>query len=231
MDLERLLSDPPTLHLTAEGLPVPYESSEEILRLIDREVGPGARTLETGAGISTVLFALKGARHVCVVPGAEEVERIRRWCDGAGVSTADVTFVVQRSEEALPRLELDSLDFVLIDGGHAFPTPFIDWYYAGRRLIPGGVLAIDDIQLWTGRVLDRFLHEEPGWEREEVLPMRASVFRCTAEQGDLGEWVHQPYVVRRSWSFGGRGLVRKVVKGVHAVRRGDVGRLRSARRR
>ena len=35
-------------------------------------VSPGLRTLETGAGISTLIFALGGAYHVAVAPWQEE---------------------------------------------------------------------------------------------------------------------------------------------------------------
>jgi methyltransferase family protein len=229
VDLNQLLAEPPVLHVAADGTPAPFESSEEILRTIDEHVGDGSHTLETGAGLSTVLFALKGSNHTCVVPFAEEVDRIKKWCAGEGVSTERVRFVTERSEDALPAMDGEPLDLVLIDGGHAFPSPFIDWYYAARRLRPGGILIVDDTQLWTGRVLDRFLREEPGWERIRNVPMRASVFRCTAEPGDLKEWVHQPYVVKRSYSFGARGLVRQAVKAADAVRRGDFARLTNRR--
>ncbi len=223
------MADPPITHVGADGTPQPFESSREILEVIDGEVSPGAHTLETGAGVSTALFAARGAVHTCVVPFDDEVARIRQWCDSHHVPTDSLSFHAARSEQVLPTLEPTPLDVVLIDGGHAFPSPFIDWYYAGRRLRVGGLLIIDDTQLWTGRVLAGFLREEPGWERVRNVPMRASAFRCTAELADLKEWVHQPYVVKRSFSFGAKGAIRKAVKGADAIRRGDVARLRGRR--
>lgn len=115
---------------------------------------------------------------------------------------------------------------VLHVGADGIPVPYeSSESFSGHRCRREVRLVIDDTQLWTGRMLDRFLRDEPGWERVQNVPMRASVFRCTAEPGDLKEWVHQPYVVRRSWSFGARGVVRKTVKAADALRRRDLERL------
>jgi predicted O-methyltransferase YrrM len=231
MDLDTLLASPPRLHLLADGTPVPLEVSEEVLRTIDRIAGPDTRSLETGAGLSTVMFALKGGQHTTVVPWATEIERIKGWCAENEISTDRITFHQSPSEDILPSLEPEPLDLVLIDGAHGFPSPFIDWYYAGRRLRRGGTLIVDDTNIWTGRVLHQFLAAEPGWEVERTFPMRAAVLKRTAEPGPLPDWVHQPYVTRRSWNGGLRGATRKAVKGAEMVRRGELGRLaRRARR-
>jgi predicted O-methyltransferase YrrM len=233
VDIEALLAAPPALHVDSAGNPVPFESDLRILRLIARSVGEGSRTLETGGGLSTLVFTVRGCEHTCVVPWTEEVDRIRRWCADNGVPDETLAFATARSEEALPALGDDApLDLVLIDGGHGFPTPFIDWWYAGRRLRPGGLLIIDDTHLWTGAVLRDFLDEQPGWTLVERLPMRAAVFR-REDGGDaeFDEWVHQPYVVRRSYERGARNAVRKAVKAADLVRREGLSGLRAARRR
>ena len=77
MTLDELLAKAPAMHPDAAGRPVAMEASVEVLRTIDREVGEGSRTLETGGGLSTLVFAMKGAVHDCVVPFADEVEYIR----------------------------------------------------------------------------------------------------------------------------------------------------------
>jgi hypothetical protein len=198
VELSALLRDAPAFHVD-EGLrPVSLQASRDVLEAIDTAVRPGWHTLETGAGVSTVLFALRGAEHVCVTPAAAEVERIRAWCAARGIDLARVRFEVARSELVLPRLELPALDLVLIDGGHGFPTPFVDWQYTAPRLRVGGLLIVDDIQLWTGAVLRDFLAEEPGWRIRDEFPMRAVVFQKTADTPELPEWFAQPYVARRS---------------------------------
>jgi hypothetical protein len=221
VDLDALLAAQPALHLDADGRPVRLEVSPVLLRRIDDAIRPGARTLETGLGLSTVLFALKGTQHTCVAPWGTDINRLRDWCAEAGIDTGSITFCQGRSEDVLPGLERTPLDAVLIDGGHGFPAPFIDWWYAGRRLVPGGTLFVDDTQLWTGAVLRDFLDEQPEWEMVERLPMRAAILRRVAAEdpAKFDEWVHQPYVVRRSWTHGWRGVARRAVRGADLVRR------------
>jgi predicted O-methyltransferase YrrM len=225
VDLETLLASPPSLHLDPEGRPVPFEADPRMLRLIAASVHDGARTLETGAGLSTLVFAVAGCEHTCVVPFVEEVERIRGWCEASGVPAGRLRFETARSEAVLPSLGDGPLDLVLIDGGHGFPTPFVDWWYAGRRLRVGGTLIVDDTHLWTGAVLRDFLAEQPAWEMVEKLPMRAAVFRRAAEDPAHEEWVDQPYVVKRSFAFGARGRVRQAVRAADVVRREGLGAL------
>jgi predicted O-methyltransferase YrrM len=198
MDLRVLLRDAPVFHVD-EGLrPVSLQVSADVLETIDAAVRPGQRTVETGAGLSTVVFALRGSEHVCVTPAAGEVEKIRAYCASRDIDLGGVQFAVGRSENILPTLSLGDLDLVLIDGGHGFPTPFVDWCYTAERLRVGGLLVIDDIHLWTGRVLRDFLAEEPGWSLRAEFPLRAVVFEKTAPMPALPEWFAQPFVWRRS---------------------------------
>ena len=222
IELEELLSSPPTLHVAPNGRPSSLAIGEQVLRVIDANIGPESRTLETGAGLSTLLFALKGSDHTCVVPSGGEIERIKAWCRENGISTERVTFHEERSEEVLPRLPCDPLDLVLIDGGHGFPSPFIDWYYAGRRLCGGGILIVDDTQLWTGRVLKGFLESEPEWQLVENFALRSAVFRRESVGGPLADWGHQPYVARRSFNSRSGRAVRRGVRAFDLLRRGDL---------
>jgi predicted O-methyltransferase YrrM len=219
MDVEQLLASAPPMHPDESGIPVAMEAPAEVLRLIDRTVGEGSRTLETGGGLSTLLFAMKGARHDCVVPFAAEIARIRSRCEQLGISHERVTFHQSPSEKLLPGLDPEPLDLVLIDGGHGFPSPFIDWYYAGRRLRLGGTLIVDDTQLWTGRVLKEYLEEQPGWELVENLPLRSAAFRRTGDEQELQDWIHQPYVARRSGTSTLSRFARRSAKAVDLARR------------
>lgn len=198
MDLERFLRDAPPFHVDPDGRPVLWGAGDALLAFLQSSVQPGHRTLETGAGLSTLVFAARGARHTCVTPGVHETEQIRAYCAASGVSTAAVEFRLQASELVLPTLEATPLDLVLVDGSHSFPSPFIDWYYTAFRLRVGGHLVIDDVQLWTGRVLDRFLCEEPEWELVERQRQRTAIFVKRAPVDGLKDWMEQPYVARRS---------------------------------
>jgi predicted O-methyltransferase YrrM len=217
-NLDDLLAAAPRFHVDADGAPTSHQLATEALRHIDRLVGEGARTLETGEGVSTALFALKRARHTTVSPHARALELVRLFCQEHGIGTSTVTFAQDVSQRALPRLDLADLDLVLVDGGHGFPTPFIDWYYAAGALRLGGVLMVDDIDLWTCRVLVEFLREEPAWRYERTLGGRTAVFTRVGLGEHAAEWIHQPYVVRNSGSPRRRSLpgrvARRVARGI-----------------
>jgi predicted O-methyltransferase YrrM len=220
MDVHDLIREAPRLHVDMGWRPVSLQASDEVLLAIAAAVRPEWATLETGAGVSTVVFAMKGSAHTAIVPAASEVERIRTYCAARGVSTARVTFHIAPSEQVLPALVPTALDLVLIDGSHAFPAPFIDWYYTAARLKVGGMLVIDDTHLWTGRVLREFLAAEDAWTLREEFPMRAAVFVKTASTPAHPEWTHQPFVVRHSRLGGTFGYRWRKAFGL--MRRGQV---------
>ena len=191
-DIESVWSDPPQVHYGApEGI---WRTDRTCYEFIAKELpAEGARTLETGCGISTVLFAKWGAEHVCVVPWPREAEACREYLRAHGYPD-NVTFEVGFSDEVLPRLTLPPLDLVLIDGGHAFPAPIVDWYYAAARLRKGGVVILDDLQLPQVRLgLSEFLEADPRWERAGETPKWAAYRRLT--DGPLREeWRDQPFL-------------------------------------
>jgi hypothetical protein len=197
MTLQELLEQAPRFHTNA-GQPWSWQLATEALEFIDAHVDRDMSTLETGAGVSTVLFAARGAHHTAIAPAPEEFAGIRRFCAQSGVSLDRLTLHAERSEELLPGLALAALDVVLIDGSHAFPAPFIDWYYTAAALKVGGHLIVDDVQLWTGHVLKRFLDEEPGWALRHVYIGRSAVFVKEHAFTGLREWTDQPFVTRRS---------------------------------
>jgi hypothetical protein len=75
-----------------------------------------------------------------------------------------VNFVVGRSDARLQVLAATPVDLFLIDGGHGYPLPQLDWFYGAHRLRAGGVLVLDDMQLWAPYQLDNFLLLDPRWE-------------------------------------------------------------------
>jgi hypothetical protein len=197
MNFEQLLTRPPALHGPDGAKTDGWRLDDAGLRFLNRHVNEGMRTIETGAGVSTIVFALKQSRHTCVVPDRRVVRRIRRYCAWKGVSLHTVTFVVDRSENVLPRLPATPYDFALIDGRHGFPAPFIDWFYIADRLRKGGVMLIDDTWIWTCDVLVRFLDANAGWRRWAALPHSVAFLkeRCDAHHA---EWVNQPFVYQQS---------------------------------
>jgi len=201
MTLQELLNDSPKLHRIGKvgvHVPISYDLSDQALHLIDQNVNPGSHTLETGAGISTILFAIKHAHHTCIVPDGDLADRIREYCQQRSISVERINFHIGKSENILPGLTTGQLDLVLIDGQHAFPAPFIDWYYTALSLKIGGLLLIDDIQLWTGCILKDFLSEEPEWRLIKELSGRTAAFVKEKDYSQEKWWGQQPYVVRKS---------------------------------
>lgn len=168
-----------------------------VLALIEAHVRPGMTTLETGAGQSTLAFARAGAVHHAVTPSDDEAARIRAACAAANVPVEHLHFHLGYSQDVLPRLEPTPLDFALIDGGHGFPIPAVDFAYIAPRLRPGAVLVIDDVDLWTGAMIVDFLKAEPAFAFMELQRGRTAVFHCRAPF-TLREWTNQRAVVAKS---------------------------------
>jgi hypothetical protein len=93
-----------------------YGIDSKVARFLHRAVAEGERTLETGSGLSTIIFAIRKAYHTVVTPNKGEV-----------------------SETYLPRFTLRDLDLELIDGKHSVPWPFIDWFYTAEKLKVGAM--------------------------------------------------------------------------------------------
>jgi Methyltransferase domain len=173
------------------------------LRLIADSTKPDSRTLETGAGASTVVFAAAGARHLAISPFADEHRRIEQYCTSAGVDTAGLSFAVGPSDEVLPTLD-GPFDVVFIDGKHSFPDPVVDFHYCWKLLRVGGLLLLDDVPIPAVGVVHRFCASAPEWELVELADNRAAAYRKTADQDPEDNWRRQPYNKRYpDFSFAG----------------------------
>jgi predicted O-methyltransferase YrrM len=212
--IEELLARPPLLHgAVTHGL------VEDALRWIAALPRP-LRTLETGCGLSTLVFAARGDRHVCVTPARSEVDGVRAWCNERSIDAGALTFEIGKSEVALPSLDPEPLDLVLLDGSHAFPIVFLDWFYAAPHLKVSGILAVDDVHLWTGRILLDFLAAEPEWEVIHEWAGRTAALRKVGE-APYRDWYEQQFVARRSTPT--RTRLRMSAS---LLRRGDISTLR-----
>lgn len=198
-----------------------WNALPETLTLVARYVQEGDRTVETGAGASTVVFAAAGARHTAISPIADEHERIRAWCQEHEVPTASLTFVVATSDRVLPALAQEEvLDAAFIDGKHSFPHPVVDWHYLATALRPGGVLLVDDLPIPAVAPAVRHMLADPAWELLELADNRAGVFRKLAEPEPGDDWEAQPY--NRGYpDFGFLPLAERVpLQARHAARQG-----------
>ena len=193
MNLDDIIAEPPLVHKDGAGV---FAINPAVLRFIHGRLTPDAHTVETGLGASTAMFAAAGAHHLCITPSEHEAARLRDYCAEKDLDLSRVRFELRGSQHVLPALADESFDVALIDGGHGFPLPFIDWFYMAERLKPGGLLIIDDTQLWTGAVLVDFLKREPGWRLLKTFSGSAA-FEMTAPF-NYAEWCDQPYVADKS---------------------------------
>lgn len=194
--VDRLLADPPAVHdmdLSDNPAVGIWSTDRDCYLLLAESSGPGTDTLETGSGLSTVLLAAVGARHTCVTPAEVEADRILAYCADRGIATTSLTFEIGCSDDVLPRFASEQLlDLVFIDGNHGFPGPVIDWYYAGSRLRPGGLLVIDDVALPAVAHVCAFLDRDPRWTAHRRTAKWVAYRRLTAG-GLRQDWYEQPF--------------------------------------
>jgi Methyltransferase domain len=197
MNVRELLENPPKIHSYQGELISSWKLADEELLFLDKHLTKNMKTLETGAGLSTIVFALKDTNHTCIMPDAKQVERIKAYCTERALPIHNTNFIVDKSEYALPNLKEKDYDLALIDGRHGFPAPFIDWFYMADRLKIGGLLIIDDLHIWTSELLKQFLLTEKEWNLLEETT-RAATFVKLAEGSQHKEWTKQNYVLNRS---------------------------------
>jgi hypothetical protein len=159
---------------------------------------PIHHSVETGSGASTLLlshishdhvvFALDGGNRSVEATAASPL--LRR---------ETVTFVDGPTQLTVPRHAFTApLQFVLIDGPHAYPFPDLEYYHLYPHIEAGGLLVIDDIHIPTIANLFDFLSVDEMFHVEEVVENTA-FFRRTAAPtfpptGD--DWVRQRYNMR-----------------------------------
>jgi predicted O-methyltransferase YrrM len=217
ISLDEVVARPPIVH----GGTTTWGISASLARFLDAQLTPEALTLETGAGLSTIVILRRGvARHISVTPYAAEFGAIREYCPSVGIDLKPLVAVVAGSAEYLPSASLPALDLVLIDGAHAFPTPFLDWYYTVEALKVGGLVVVDDLQLATGRILADFMRADEKWQ-EVYRDQRWAAYRKLVHPiRDERDWLGQAYLARSS-----------PVAAVRIVRAGPIRRAASLARR
>jgi predicted O-methyltransferase YrrM len=137
-------------------------------------------TIEVGFGYGiAALFACEGllingapdARHVVIDPnqGTRFANCGLQFLDEAGVGGL-VDHHAEESQIALPRLVSEGrrFDLAVVDGNHRFDAVFLDLYYLGRLLRPGGILFVDDYHLAGTVRAASFFITNLGWSLEDT---------------------------------------------------------------
>jgi predicted O-methyltransferase YrrM len=179
--LEQLVEAEPAFH-HYEGEEQVWHAGSSTLGFIAEAVEDGDRTMETGSGASTVVFAAAGARHTAISPEPQEHSLISRYCESLEVPTDRLEFVEGFSEEVLPSyIPPEPLDFAFIDGKHSFPYPVIDWHYLSGHLRIGGTMLMDDVSALAVQVLFRLMLADDAWRLRVTLDGEAVAFEKLAE--------------------------------------------------
>ena len=111
----------PILENLKNRRPACYGIDAELAHFLYDSVSSNNATLETGSGISTLVFALRHSNHITVTPSCEEMGNITQYAALNQIPLDSVEFALEPSDQYLPRCQAKDLDLVLIDGKHAFP--------------------------------------------------------------------------------------------------------------
>lgn len=167
----------------------------------------GLSIIETGAGNSTITFLhTKPRRLITIAPDEALFARIRDYCRKNNLDETPFTTVVDRSEIALPRIVHEELsagrhyDIGLLDGGHGWPTVFVDFCYVNMLLRKGGFLWVDDVQLHSVKELARLLTQQPGFRLVEDLG-KVLAFEKLTDEPLLADFGSQPYIVDKTSKY------------------------------
>ena len=156
-----------------------YAAEGEALR--DWVLQEGARrTIEIGLGYGiSALYICEGllgnadpAMHHVVIDPYQAMRFSDcglQFLEEAGVAKM-VEHHAEESQLALPRFlgEARSFDFAFVDGNHRFESIFVDLFFLGHLVRPGGIVVLDDYQLPAVARATSFFATNLDWTLEEV---------------------------------------------------------------
>ncbi len=159
---------------------------------------------ETGAGNSTILFLLMQPKLlISIAPNPQLRNRIVDYCTKNEIGHEALQFRVARSETVLPKLvskfqkEGMLLDVAMVDGGHGWPTVFVDFCYFNAMLKKGGLLIVDDLQLYSVNEFARWLSMQREYSLVNDM-QKTLIFRKEVATEYLPDFGSQPYIQQRS---------------------------------
>jgi predicted O-methyltransferase YrrM len=154
---------------------------EKATRTVEIGLGYGISALHICEGL--LVNSARASRHVVIDP--YQATRFSdcglQFLDEAGVREM-VELHAEDSRISLPRFldEARSFDLAFVDGNHRFDGVFVDLFYLGRLIRPGGIIFLDDYQL-PGVARGLIFHVEPGLDHGgDLTPRRPAPVGGTA---------------------------------------------------
>jgi predicted O-methyltransferase YrrM len=144
---------------------------ERATRTVEIGLGYGISALHICEGL--LMNSGSTPRHVVIDPN--QATRFSdcglQFLDEAGVGQM-VELHAEGSQISLPRFldEARSFDLAFVDGNHRFDGVFVDLFYLGRLVRPGGIVFLDDYQLPGVARAASFFTSNLGWTGEEISP-------------------------------------------------------------
>ncbi len=200
--IEKLLEDKPLLHPGQ----ISWAVSPAVLRYFADLVKPNDRTVETGAGYTTVALAALGAHHVSVTSDSESAELTRAYLDKLGIAHK-VTWIIEPSDTALPRLPTTEIyDFAYVDGCHSYPLPAIDWHFLDQHLRVGGLIGFDNVEVPSVHFHTEFLRMNGSYRQINKITHDPSNYTVTfyeklrdEPRTDIAQRFNHRRVTRNNW--------------------------------
>lgn len=157
---------------------VPFRDCDVVRDLLIREkahtvieIGLAYGNSALAIGEALVTNAGPGSHHLIIDPAQTAVWN-NAGCKvlmAAGLSSIS-TLLEEQSQVALPRLLADGTraDAAFVDGDHKFHSIFVDLYYLGKIVRPGGLIVVDDLCLPSVRSAAHYFELNLGWSPSDA---------------------------------------------------------------
>lgn len=124
-----------------------------------KSYGTIKRSVETGAGKSTLFFSKVSSNHtVFAIDIGKSLTKVR---ESEFLRSSAVEFVEGPTQQTVPAYQFtEKLDLVLIDGPHGYPFPDLEYYYFYPHITEGGLLVIDDINIPSIRNMSEIIRAD-----------------------------------------------------------------------
>jgi len=143
---------------------------------------------ETGCGKSTILFSNYSEKHhvFALDDRSSGIDSSVLFYENHKLTkNKRIVSTLGPSQITLPKFQFtDGLDLVLIDGGHAYPFPDMEYYFFYPHLRPGALLIIDDVGIPTIARMTDVLAEDDMFELVTIVSTTAIFKRTDAPTFD-----------------------------------------------